>query len=809
MVTATLAVVLLCLSLPSLAQPLIPGVSSGNEQYFLDEGKVRVLTANGSLTTRDPGAIGELEQVLQPDGWDGAILVKGKDGIAILQGQASKVFDFKPSQEPDQSEESDQSQESGEQQESGEEPKFFFWGDKVAWVIPGEDQGKAGTSGQKITWATPSKSKTIIEPEKITGEIKVYGESLLYLTEAGHYKLYSSQNPEQSILGKLPFPVADARIAVAGNRAIIWAPGSKEVVRPNAQETMTLPQFPELGAYSTAEGGIVLGAVNTVMYFAPDGTLQSIHSPMELTEEDFIRGRFFEHRGRLFFLGKRGEELRLQGLGATSTGLVLAQQEVKGVFLPPEHPALLLTETSTDETRVHDSGKVVIDPKTREKATHSVKGFKLFRLGNDASWTEIMNDQRAKLVGPAQRLGDRLIFATQNEPPNEEGVKRNVDGRYPYPKVVIHAVDLSSGTEVWTLDLPRGESPSLARLPDSEEWPIWGVDGPLLFTTEDDRLAALDLQDGKVLWVSEWLPLDESRPGMVAWESTLGLAAVKNTTKSFLVFDRQGKLVESIRLNDLFNHARTLNLIGVVVICLALILYIYLAGKKKLFIRRIAGLEALDEAVGRSTEMGKPVLYVTGLADVDDIQTLAALSILSHVAKKTAEYDTQILATTSRAVTFSAAQEVVRDAFTIAGRPDSFSVESVRYISDDQFGYAAGVDGLMVREKPAANFYMGKFYAESLIFAETGNATGAIQIAGTAQANQLPFFVAACDYTLIGEELFAASAYLSGDPLQVGSLRGQDVGKAIVMVILVVLSVDATFGGRLTFWLGQLIGVSA
>jgi hypothetical protein len=176
------------------------------------------------------------------------------------------------------------------------------------------------------------------------------------------------------------------------------------------------------------------------------------------------------------------------------------------------------------------------------------------------------------------------------------------------------------------------------------------------------------------------------------------------------------------------------------------------------------------------------------------------------VAKKTAEYDTPILATTSRAVTFSAAQEVVRDAFTIAGRPDSFSVESVRYISDDQFGYAAGVDGLMVREKPAANFYMGKFYAESLIFAETGNATGAIQIAGTAQANQLPFFVAACDYTLIGEELFAASAYLSGDPLQVGSLRGQDVGKAIVMVILVVLSVDATFGGKLTKWLVSLVG---
>ena len=74
----------------------------------------------------------------------------------------------------------------------------------------------------------------------------------------------------------------------------------------------------------------------------------------------------------------------------------------------------------------------------------------------------------------------------------------------------------------------------------------------------------------------------------------------------------------------------------------------------------------------------------------------------------------------------------------------------------------------------------GSFFAESLILAEMGNSVGAIQIAGTAQVSQLPFFVAACDYTLIGEEFFAASAYLSGEPEQLGSLKGQDVGKLIV-----------------------------
>jgi hypothetical protein len=131
-------------------------------------------------------------------------------------------------------------------------------------------------------------------------------------------------------------------------------------------------------------------------------------------------------------------------------------------------------------------------------------------------------------------------------------------------------------------------------------------------------------------------------------------------------------------------------------------------------------------------------------------------------------------------------REVVKEAYLNAGRPDAYSDDMVYYMTDDQFGYAAGIDGLVVRQKPATIFYQGAFYAESLILAETGNSIGAIQIAGTAQPSQLPFFVAACDYTLIGEELFAASAYLSHEPKLLGSLKGQDLGKAAIILALIV-----------------------
>ena len=100
----------------------------------------------------------------------------------------------------------------------------------------------------------------------------------------------------------------------------------------------------------------------------------------------------------------------------------------------------------------------------------------------------------------------------------------------------------------------------------------------------------------------------------------------------------------------------------------------------------------------------------------------------------------------------------------------------------------------MLREKPAANFYMGSYFAESLLLTETGAGTGAIQIAGTDSDHQLPFFVTTCDYTLIGEELYAASAYLSREPVLVGTLRGQDIGKAFIMAVLILGTTLATFG---------------
>ncbi|GKS64093.1 hypothetical protein YTPLAS72_13970 [Nitrospira sp.] len=218
------------------------------------------------------------------------------------------------------------------------------------------------------------------------------------------------------------------------------------------------------------------------------------------------------------------------------------------------------------------------------------------------------------------------------------------------------------------------------------------------------------------------------------------------------------------------------------------------AKRNNIFLRRIPGLDAVDEAIGRATELGKPVLYLTGAHDLHDPSTVAAAVILGKVAKRAALYETELMVPHREPITMAVCQEITKQAYLEAGKPDLFKEDANFFITSDQFSYAAAVDGIMLRKKPAANFFMGHYFAESLLLTETGASTGAIQIAGTDADHQLPFFVTTCDYTLIGEELYAASAYLSKEPVQIGTLRGQDIGKAVILTAIAVGTVLATFG---------------
>jgi hypothetical protein len=235
--------------------------------------------------------------------------------------------------------------------------------------------------------------------------------------------------------------------------------------------------------------------------------------------------------------------------------------------------------------------------------------------------------------------------------------------------------------------------------------------------------------------------------------------------------------------------------VAVMVFGLLTLLFVSQAQKgADLYVRPLGGIEAVDDAIGRATEMGRPILYVLGLGTAADVATIASFTILGRVAKKVAEYQTELIVPTYDPIVMTVAQEVVKSAYLDAGRPDSYKEDMVYFVTQSQFAYVAAVNGTMLRELPATNVYMGKFFAESLLLAETGALAGSIQISGTDEIAQIPFFIVACDYTLIGEELYAASAYLGREPKLLGSLKAQDIAKGAFVILAILGLIAANFG---------------
>lgn len=222
-------------------------------------------------------------------------------------------------------------------------------------------------------------------------------------------------------------------------------------------------------------------------------------------------------------------------------------------------------------------------------------------------------------------------------------------------------------------------------------------------------------------------------------------------------------------------------------------------GTLDVVLRPIPGLEAIEESVGRATEMGRPVHFSPGLGDIIGTsapETLAALQILSYVTDLSAKYDADLLVTVRMPNVLPLADETVRQGYIAASKADSYKDDTVRYISSDQDAYAAGVIGLMHQEKVASSILAGLYMGEALLLAESAARLGIMQVAITASVMQVPFFVAACDYTIIGEELYAAGAYVSRDKARLGAIAGQDYFKLGVMATIILGTILSSAGSN-------------
>ena len=201
------------------------------------------------------------------------------------------------------------------------------------------------------------------------------------------------------------------------------------------------------------------------------------------------------------------------------------------------------------------------------------------------------------------------------------------------------------------------------------------------------------------------------------------------------------------------------------------------------YVRRIAGIDAIDDVIGRAVELGRPLSFTTGITSLSPL-LYACLGAMRYVARKSALFSKRLFVPCSDPQALVLSEATVQTAYIEERKFSEYDPSMMRFLSEEQFAFASGYQGLIHRENVGGAFLFGAFAAESLILAEAGQQIGAQQVAATTSPEQVPFFITACDYTLIGEELYAAGAYLSEDPVQVGSLRGQDIVKLILLAVL-------------------------
>jgi hypothetical protein len=255
-------------------------------------------------------------------------------------------------------------------------------------------------------------------------------------------------------------------------------------------------------------------------------------------------------------------------------------------------------------------------------------------------------------------------------------------------------------------------------------------------------------------------------------------------------------------------HANWVISILIVLICGPILYYILSARMgRQVFIRRIPGLNAVDEAVGRTAELGHPIVFCPGISGLD-IDMFCSLAVLTYVIRLAVKFGVRVITVIFAPEVYPVAEEVVRQAYESEGKPEMFSSNDVQFLSPNQSVFAMAVSGIIVREQAASCFYFGNYGFEALILAETGQHSGSFQIACTPMIFQIPFFIATCDYVVIGEEFYAASAYLSRDPTMIGSLVGQDRGKMLLLAMIAIGVIFSTIQGQAHnwFWL-RVLGI--
>lgn len=234
---------------------------------------------------------------------------------------------------------------------------------------------------------------------------------------------------------------------------------------------------------------------------------------------------------------------------------------------------------------------------------------------------------------------------------------------------------------------------------------------------------------------------------------------------------------------------------------LLLVVSIYLTsltkqGKFKPHLRELPSFLAIEEGVGRATEMNRPVMWSTGdkgtLSNELAPQVLMSFTALRYITELCCKYGArQIVCVGGQrgggADLLPYVQGIVEEVYKTHDR-EGEAEAVVRFVAAEQSAYQMGLQGIIMRENVGANFIIAPFGDPMIPLCEAGCRVGAWQVGGGGRygGSMDHHYVAFLDYWMICDEVFEVSAMLSGDPIQTSSMAVGDYAKWVLIVVTVV-----------------------
>lgn len=202
-------------------------------------------------------------------------------------------------------------------------------------------------------------------------------------------------------------------------------------------------------------------------------------------------------------------------------------------------------------------------------------------------------------------------------------------------------------------------------------------------------------------------------------------------------------------------------------------------------IRDIGALDSVDDAIARCAEMGRPVLVSLGKRAVRHQDSVAAVPILSYIATKCAEVGSELITCTCQPEWQPLAETIVEEGFRVAGVQEAYNPDMVRFISPMGYAYVTGMLGIVNRERVGTTFMLGGYGGELLILSEGTGLLDSMVLSINGVYSQVYSVIISADYTTIGEEGYAASAYLGTEEQRI-NLFASDVLKIVSIAACVV-----------------------